>query len=64
MYEILEINKDATTEEIKKAYRRLALKHHPDKGGSVEVFQVYLLLFRLNIILLFIGFIHCSLYII
>ena len=30
-YGILEITEDATTEEIKKAYRKLAIIHHPDK---------------------------------
>jgi len=30
-YKILEINKNASNEEVKKAYRRLVKKHHPDK---------------------------------
>mmetsp|Transcript_5680 Transcript_5680/g.12899 ORF Transcript_5680/g.12899 Transcript_5680/m.12899 type:complete len:268 (-) Transcript_5680:326-1129(-) len=36
-YEVLEISKDAELIDIKKAYRRLALKHHPDRNnGSAE----------------------------
>lgn len=30
-YEVLEIAEDATDEEVKKAYKRLAIKYHPDK---------------------------------
>lgn len=33
-YDILGISKDATSEQIKQAYRRMAMKHHPDKGGG------------------------------
>lgn|SRR5574343_115993 len=33
-YKILGVNKDATEEDIKKAYRQLALVHHPDKNNG------------------------------
>jgi DnaJ-class molecular chaperone len=35
-YEILEIDKNATKEDIKKAYRKLSLIHHPDKNGNSQ----------------------------
>ena len=39
-YKILELKPVATSDEIKKAYRRLAHKYHPDKtGGNVEKFK-------------------------
>lgn len=35
-YEILGINKTASDDEIKKAFRKLAVQHHPDKEGGDE----------------------------
>ena len=31
-YEVLGVQKDASEKEIKKAYRRVAMKHHPDRN--------------------------------
>jgi DnaJ like chaperone protein len=34
-YKILEIEPSATDDEVKKAYRRMAMKYHPDKVGHL-----------------------------
>jgi len=38
-YRLLGIKSGATLPEIKKAYRALALKHHPDHGGDIELMK-------------------------
>lgn len=38
-HEILGVAKNASEDEIKKAYKKLVMKHHPDKGGDPEQFK-------------------------
>jgi len=37
-YKLLGVEKTATYDEIRKAFRKLALKNHPDRGGDKEKF--------------------------
>ena len=38
-YDTLGVAESATADEIKRAYRKLASQHHPDKGGDTAMFQ-------------------------
>lgn len=38
LYEILEVESSSSESVIRKAYKKLALKHHPDKGGRLAPF--------------------------
>jgi DnaJ family protein A protein 2 len=40
LYEIMEVDKNATQDEIRRSYKKLAIKKHPDRGGSQEEFQM------------------------
>jgi DnaJ-class molecular chaperone len=39
LYDALGLPRGASKDEIKKAYRKLAVQHHPDKGGDTEKFK-------------------------
>jgi len=39
LYSVLGVEESATTDEIKKSFRKLSLVHHPDKGGESNKFN-------------------------
>ena len=55
LYELLDIPKSSTNEDIKKKYRRLALKYHPDKNpDNVEAEEMFKRINHANSILRFV----------
>lgn len=39
LYDVLGVSKEASEQEIRKAFRKLTLVHHPDKGGDENTFK-------------------------
>lgn len=40
-FKVFDLPDDASLDEVKKAWRKKAAKHHPDRGGDAELFRLY-----------------------
>ena len=42
LYKILNVNRNCNKNDIKKSFNKLVLKHHPDRGGNDEIYEIIL----------------------
>jgi DnaJ-class molecular chaperone len=47
-YAVLEVDVSATTEVIVKSYKRLALKHHPDRNAGKDTTEKFQLVSKVS----------------
>ena len=40
LYKILGVSRESTDKDIKKAFNKLIIKHHPDRGGDPEIYEI------------------------
>lgn len=51
LYDILEVSTDATADEIKKAYKKMVLKYHPDRCKDNDASEIFQRIYKANEIL-------------
>lgn len=49
-YDLIGVDKNATSDEIKKAFRKKALRSHPDKGGDPEIVNQFSAKHKLSLV--------------